>query len=91
MHKKTYLIDFKPGWDKFFSKLDKGIQKQIWKKIQKQKNETQTRHLKHGINFYVVEVNQNRIIIKINEVENKKTIHFIGNHKQYEKWLKEIK
>lgn len=83
-----YTLIFKPDWDKHYSKMDKSVQTIIWKKIQQQKNETKTRHLKHGVEFYVVETGQHRIAIKINEKENTKTIHFVGNHKQYEKWFK---
>ena len=39
-------------------------------------------------NFYFVETGQYRIAIKINEKEKTKTIHFAGNHKQYENWFK---
>ena len=83
-----YSLIFKPGWDKYFSKMDKSVREMVWKKIQQQKNETNTRHLKFGVEFYVVEAGQNRIAIKINEKEKSKTIHFAGNHKQYEKWYK---
>jgi len=86
-----YTLIFKPGWDVHYSKMDKSIQEMIWKKIQKQKNETQTRHLKHGVDFYVVEIGQYRVAIKINEKEKTKAIHFAGNHKQYEKWYRSIK
>ncbi len=83
-----YNLIYKPGWDKHFSKMDKSIQIIIWKKIQQQKNETKTRHLKHGVEFYVVEAGQYRIAIKVNENDKTKQIHFVGDHKQYEKWLK---
>ena len=81
-----YALIFKPGWDSHFSKMDSSIQKMLWKKIQQQKHETKTRHLKHGIRFSVVEMNQYRIALKINEKHRTKTIHFAGTHKQYEKW-----
>lgn len=84
-----YFLVFKPGWDKYYSKMDKSVQEIIWKKIQQQKNETKTRHLKHGVEFYVLEAGQYRIPIKINEKEKTKTIYFAGNHKQYEKWFKQ--
>ena len=83
-----YFLIFKPGWDKYYSKMDNSVQTIIWKKIQQQKNETKIRHLKHGVEFYVVETGQYRIAIKINEKEKTKTIHFAGNHKQYENWFK---
>ncbi|MFH1588274.1 MAG: hypothetical protein ABIA76_02985 [Candidatus Diapherotrites archaeon] len=84
-----YSLEYKPGWDKYFSKMDKSTQLIIWKKIQKQKVETKTRHLKHGLDYSIVEAGQYRIAIKINEKEKIKHVHFAGNHKQYEKWFKE--
>ncbi|AJF60447.1 MAG: hypothetical protein QT03_C0001G0961 [archaeon GW2011_AR10] len=84
----VYSLIFEPGWDKHFLKMDKSVQTMIWGKIQQQKEETKTRHLKHGIEFYVAEAGQYRIVIKIDEKEKIKTIHLAGNHKQYEKWIK---
>ena len=86
----TYQLLFAPDWDIHFSKMDSIIQKQLWKKIQQQKEESQTRHLKHGIEFAVIETGQYRIAVKIDEKEKTKKIHFAGNHKQYEKWYKKI-
>ncbi|MDO8537571.1 MAG: hypothetical protein Q7S21_01680 [archaeon] len=87
----AYSIVLVPGWDINFSKMDNSIQQIIWKKIQKQKEETQTRHLRFGVEFYVIESGQYRIAIKIIEEEKIKKIHFVGNHKQYEKWYKKQK
>lgn len=84
----AYTISFAPNWDEYFSKMDKSTQATIWKKIEKQKNETKTRHLKHGIEFYVIESGQYRIVLKIGEKEKTKKVYFAGNHKQYEKWYK---
>ena len=85
-----YTLNYNPDWDIYYSKMDLSIQKRIWKKIQKQKEETKTRHLRHGIEFYVVEMGQYRIALKINDKEKVKTIWFIGNHKQYETWYKSL-
>jgi hypothetical protein len=41
------------------------------------------------VEFYVLEVGQYRCAIKTNETLQTKTICFVGNHKQYEKWYKE--
>lgn len=83
-----YKLDFKPGWDNYFSKMDKITQEKIWKKIQKQRNETPARHMRFGLEFYVLEISQYRVALKINEVKKLKTVWFAGNHKQYEKWYK---
>ncbi|MBN1941619.1 MAG: hypothetical protein JW772_05570 [Candidatus Diapherotrites archaeon] len=83
-----YKLDFKPGWDIYFSKMDKKTQGQIWKKIQKQKTETKSRHMRFGLEFYVLEIGQYRVALKLKEKEKLKTVWFAGNHKQYERWYK---
>ncbi len=83
-----YKILFENEWDEHYKKYDPSLQERIMKKIEKQQEEQNTRHLKHGIEFYVIEIGQYRCAIKINEQQKTKTIHFIGNHKQYEKWYK---
>lgn len=84
-----YLLEYRDGWDKHYSKMDRSVQLIIWKKIQQQKNETGMRHLRHGVDFYVVEAGQNRIAIKVHEQAQMKEICFAGNHMQYEKWYRE--
>jgi len=83
-----YKLDFKPGWDLYFSKMDKSTQEMIWKKIQKQRNKTQSRHMRFGLEFYVLEIGQYRVALKISEKKKLKTVWFAGNHKHYEKWYK---
>lgn len=85
-----YALRFRPGWDVFFEKMDQSIQRIIWKKIQKQVDETPLRHLRHGIMYYVLEIGQHRVAISINEKEKTKEIQFAGNHKQYEKWYRNL-
>jgi len=86
-----YKLVYMAGWDKNFEKMDKHTQKQIWKKIQKQANETKTRHLKYGLSFFVAESGQNRIVLKIKDNEQTKEIWFAGSHKQYDEWRKALK
>ncbi|HLC92370.1 MAG TPA: hypothetical protein VJH23_01540 [archaeon] len=84
-----YALEYKPEWDRHFSKMDHLVKLQIWKKIQKQKEETQTRHMGFGLEYYVVESGQYRIALAIDEKAKTKAIWFVGDHKQYEKWYKE--
>jgi len=81
-----YSIEFQNGWNKNFKKFDKNIQEILIKKIEKQINETNPRHLRQGLDFFILEAGQYRIAIKTNEQQKIKTVYFIGNHKQYEKW-----
>ncbi|MBN2127101.1 MAG: hypothetical protein JW703_01775 [Candidatus Diapherotrites archaeon] len=82
-----FEIKYEKEWDKYFSKLDNSEKQKIWKKIQELKTIEKTRHLKFGLPFFVIETGQYRICFR--EKENNREIAFAGNHKQYEKWLKE--
>lgn len=81
-----YALEYRTWWDLYFKKFDKSTQEKIIKKIEKQKEKMKTRHLRQGIEFCVAECSQYRIALKIDEKNKIKTIYFVGNHKQYEKW-----
>jgi len=83
-----FELVFAQGWDCYFYKMDKSVQKPIMKKIQQLKFLGKTRHLEHGLPFFVVEAGQYRICFE--EWSNKRVIVFAGSHKQYEKWYKTI-
>ena len=79
-----FRLDYAKGWDKFFSKMDSSVQKLIWKRIQRLKAGKKERHLKRGLPYFVVEVGQYRV--GFIEEKGIRTVAFVGNHKQYQKW-----
>jgi len=79
-----FRLDYDKGWDKFFSKMDSSVQKMLWKRIQKLKTLKKARHLKRGLPYFVIAVGQYRI--GFIEEKGTRTIAFVGNHKQYQKW-----
>jgi mRNA-degrading endonuclease RelE of RelBE toxin-antitoxin system len=81
-----YTISYGFGWDKNLRDFDKGVQQRISKKIKQLKSESSSRHLRYGLPFFVEQVGGYRIVFETNEEQRKKTILFIGSHKQYEKW-----
>ncbi|MGI6589945.1 MAG: hypothetical protein ACOX1V_04785 [Candidatus Iainarchaeum sp.] len=84
-----FKLECADGWDIHFSKLDKSVQERIWKRILKLKVLSTSRHLKHGVPFFVLETGQYRICYEESS-SNLRTIMFAGTHKQYEKWYKNI-
>ncbi len=73
---------------KQFLQLDKSMQERIGKKLrQLEREDFPSRHLKHGVPVFVEEVNQYRIIFKTREDVKEKRVVFIGDHKEYEKWI----
>lgn len=83
-----WKIDNIPNWDRYFRKFDKEVQLQILKKISQLMATSNHRRL-HQSKFCVEKVGQYRICFVVDEETKTKSIHFIGNHKQYEKWYKE--
>lgn len=82
-----YQISFKIGWDEHYRNLSPDIRSRVVKKIQQLENLESIRHLQLGLPFFVVQVGQFRICFE--QKENIRTIVFVGNHKQYEKWYSE--
>ncbi|PIU21262.1 MAG: hypothetical protein COT15_03245 [Candidatus Diapherotrites archaeon CG08_land_8_20_14_0_20_34_12] len=83
---QDYSIEYISDWNINFIKFDKSVQEKILKKIAQLKLEISARHL-YYINCYVVEAGQYRIVFKTDERVLIRKIVFVGNHKQYEKWL----
>ena len=81
-----YKIEFDKEWDKYFEELPKDMQIRIWKKINKIKEGISSRHLGHGIGYFVAEIGQYRICYKSFENEKIVRFYFAGKHKDYERW-----
>ena len=89
MNLKEWKIELRKDWDKYFKKFDKNTQNKILKKLEHMAQPLKPRRL-HISNFFVEEVGQYRIVYTYNNKTNIKSIYFIGNHKQYEKWFKSL-
>jgi hypothetical protein len=85
---RPWELVFKKGWDRHFEKFDNATQQRILKKLGQMKQPLQGRGL-IASKIAVEEVSQYRIAFYQNEQSHRKEIHFVGNHKQYEKWYKE--
>lgn len=83
----AYSLEFDERWDAYFSKLDRSIQERLWKKIIQLKRDLPSRHLKKGVDLYVSEVGQYRLVYKLFIERNAKRLYFVGDHKEYERWL----
>lgn len=83
----AYALEFDEGWDAYFKRLDKGMRGRVWKKVQQLKQAPASRHLKQGPDFFIAEIGQYRIAYRVFEPRKVKRIYFVGDHKEYEKWL----
>lgn len=86
---QTYSVDFEPGWDDWFGKLDKAVRQHIMNKIAQLRTGIHGRHLRHGLPFFVEEVGGYRIAYTADEKTKNRRIYFAGSHKDYEKWYKQ--
>lgn len=82
----VFELLFADGWDKHYSKFDNSIKQKIWKKILQITVLANPRHLKYGEPFFVEKAGQYRICFE-QVFPTARRIIFVGNHKQYEKWL----
>ena len=85
MDLRPWKVELKPGWDAHFKKFDKATREQIMKKLDQMDQPLQARGM-HSSKYQVEEVGQYRIAFRQDEKTLTKEVHFIGNHKQYEKW-----
>ena len=83
-----FYVEFSPGWDKHFSKFDSSEKERILKKINQLPFLQNQRHLRCGLPYFVTQTGQYRITYE--EIGSTRKVMFAGNHKQYEKWLREL-
>ena len=83
-----WTLVFRKGWDRHFKKFDNEARQRILKKLGQMKQPLRGRGLRAS-SAVVEEAGQYRIAFYRNEENRRKEIHFVGNHKQYEKWYKE--
>ena len=82
-----YRIELDKEWDRYFGHIPKDIQARVWKKIKQIKTGLPGRHLRFGADFFVEEVGQYRICYKSFEEKKIRRFYFVGDHKEYERWL----
>ena len=82
-----FEIKYVQGWDVHFAKFDNSIKIRILKALDRLKLKQTTKHLEHGLPFFVEEIGQYRIAFKHSEGSNLKEVYFVGDHKQYDKWV----
>ena len=85
----AFAVLFEKNAERQFLDLEKPVRERIAKKLRQLENdEFGSRHLKHGLPFFVEEVGQFRIAFKERADLGQKRVIFVGNHKDYEKWYK---
>ena len=82
-----YAVLFEEEAKKRFDRLDKPIRVHLLNKIAKLADDwSASRHLGHGSPYFVEEAGGFRIAFKLDGERKTKTIAFVGDHKEYERW-----
>ncbi len=84
-----YRSNFDESWPSYFNSLENSFKERVAKKIKNILAFPQKRHFK-GANFFVAEIGQYRLIYRIFEEIKEVRFYFVGDHKEYEKWYKQL-
>ncbi len=84
-----YLIEFTSDWNECLGRLDNSIKARIWKKVLQIEKGLPSRHLEHGVPFLVEEGGQYRICYHSFEETKIRRFYFVGDHKEYQRWVHE--
>lgn len=84
-----YALEFEDDWKKYFRDIPPDIQKRFKKKLAKYESfpSFAFRHEKHAVEYFVDEISQYRVLFTSNENSKVRRFYFIGDHKEYEKFL----
>lgn len=83
-----YTPEFDENWKELFDDLPEDLKMRVMKKIKRILEGLPTRHLEHGIPYFVEEFGrQYRICYKSFEDVKVRRFYFVGKHKDYEKWI----
>jgi hypothetical protein len=82
-------IEFAKEWDYWYSKLDNSLLEIVGKRLSRiQETDREYGHLGKGLPFFKDEFHdQYRICFRQDDKSKTRTLHFVGDHKQYERWL----
>ena len=82
-----YTKDFDLNWKEYFEKLDNSVKVKIINKMKQILAGLPGRHLERGLPYFVEEVDQYRICYKSDEENKIRRFYFVGDHKEYLKWI----
>lgn len=84
-----YTLRFDEDWSKYYKKVPPDIQKRFKKRLKKYETfpTVSFRHAKHGVEFFTDEIGQYRVCFASDENSKIRRFYFIGDHKEYEKFI----
>jgi hypothetical protein len=84
-----YSLKFDVDWPSYFDKVPGEVQKRFRKRLGKYESfpTASFRHSRHGVGYFIDEMGQYRVCFVSEENEKIRTFYFIGDHKEYEKFI----
>ena len=84
-----YSFKFDEDWTGYFKKVPKEIRERFLKRMKKYRKfpTPSFRHTKLGVHYFIDEIGQYRVCFVSDEEKKLRTFYFIGDHKEYEKFL----
>jgi len=83
-----FELEFDEDWDYWFSKAPQKLQKRFINRREKYENYPIFEHAMHGKPYFKDKIEkQYRVLFVSDEKKKIRRFYFIGDHKQYEKWL----
>lgn len=84
-----YSLGFDEGWSAYFRKAPKEIQERFLKRRKKYRQFPigSFRHAKLGVQYFIDEIGQYRVCFVSDEEKKLRIFYFIGDHKEYGKFL----
>ncbi len=86
---QMYELEYDQDWNEYFEKVPIEIKKRFLKRKEKYSTFPVLgfRHEKLGVRFFVDEIGQYRVCFVSDEASKKRIFYFIGDHKEYEKFV----
>lgn len=84
-----YSLKFENDWREYFRKVPPDVQKRFKKRLDRYESfpSSAFRHEQHGVAYFVDEIGQYRVLFASDEASKIRRFYFIGDHKEYEKFL----
>ncbi|MFH1106407.1 MAG: hypothetical protein V1787_00775 [Candidatus Micrarchaeota archaeon] len=84
----NYGVVFESAAENQLLGKDFSVRKRLIQRIARMPFETPGRHMEKGLPYFVAQAGQYRIIYTCKE--GVKRIYFVGDHKEYERWYKQL-
>jgi mRNA-degrading endonuclease RelE of RelBE toxin-antitoxin system len=85
----AYRVGFEEGWDENYSRMDNQVRLRIANKLLELKEERTFRRLRN-LSYSIIEIGQYRVAFEEDSANKIRTVIFIGDHKEYERWYSQL-